>query len=75
MDNNEVTTKELAAMTGETYHTIDHWTTMKLLKVRLRGRKRYYDKNESLKRCKKIRELQNDKFPLDLIARELEKKP
>lgn len=72
--NDEITAKELANMTGETYHTIDHWTDMRLLKVkRIRGRKRYYDKQESIRRCKKIRDLQNQKYGLELIAKELEK--
>lgn len=73
-NSNEITAKALADITGETYHTIDHWTDMRLLKVkRIHGRKRYYDKQDSIKRCKKIRELQNQKYGLELIARELEK--
>jgi DNA-binding transcriptional MerR regulator len=72
--NNEITAKELARLTGETYHTIDHWTDMRILKVkRIHGRKRYYDREESTKRCKKIRELQNQKYGLELIGRELER--
>ncbi len=73
-NDTEVTAKELADLTGETYFTIDHWTDMRLLRAkRIHGRKRYYDKQESTKRCKKIRELQNQKYGLELISKELEK--
>lgn len=73
-NDNKITAKELADLTSETYHTIDHWTKMQLLKVvEIRKRTRYYNKEESIKRCKKIRELQNQKYGLELIAKELEK--
>jgi DNA-binding transcriptional MerR regulator len=68
----EITAKQLAEITGEKYHTINLWTTMKLLPIkRTHGRIRYYDRTDSVRRCEKIRELQNERYTLDLIGRQL----
>ncbi len=69
-----ITAKELAELAGEKYHTIDHWTSMGLLKPRIKGRTRYYEKEKSVIICKKIRELQNQRMQLELIAKEIDKK-
>ncbi len=70
-NNDLITAKALATLVKETYHTIDHWTSMGLLKPRIKGRTRYYEKEHSMVICKKIRELQNRKMPLELIAQEI----
>jgi DNA-binding transcriptional MerR regulator len=73
-NNDLVTAKGLAELVDETYHTIDHWCSMGLLKpARIKGRTRYFEIRKSVAMCKKIRELQNQKIPLELIAKEMNK--
>lgn len=73
-NNDLITAKALATLVEETYHTIDHWTSMRLLKPKIKGRTRYYEKDNSMVICKRIRELQNRRMPLELIAQEIAKK-
>jgi DNA-binding transcriptional MerR regulator len=70
-NNNGITARELAAVTDETYHTIDHWTDKGLLPNKRRGSKRYYDPSESKERCKEIRRLQEQGLTLPQILKEL----
>ena len=71
--NNQVTAKKLAAVTKLPYSTIDHWSSEGLLPYTRIGSRRMYDLEESVRRCKRIRELQADELPLKLIKRELSK--
>jgi DNA-binding transcriptional MerR regulator len=73
--NGEVylTTKELAEVAAEPYDTIDHWSGEDLLEYRLLGRNRFYVKDVNLKRCKRIRELQNDGHTLRAIKKQFRK--
>lgn len=74
-NNDLVTAKKLADLAEETYHTIDHWSSMGLLKpAKIKGRTRYFEKVKSMIICRKIRELQNQRMPLELIAKEIVKK-
>lgn len=69
-----ISAKQLAELTNEMYHTIDYWTDMKLLSVKRRkGRNRYYEKDSSIETCRKIRELQNEGYSIDLIFRNFAK--
>ena len=68
-----ITAKELVEITREPYNTINYWSTLQLLKSKKRGRTRYFDKEDSLRRCKKIREFQGKNYPLQLIKQELDK--
>lgn len=68
-----ITAKKLAVITGEPYNTIHYWATLGLLKSRKRGRTRNFEKDGSIRKCKKIRELQEKNYPLQLIKQELDK--
>ena len=58
---------KLAEESGEEYHTIDFWTGRRLLIVsQRRGKERFYRKEESLKRIKRIRELQSQEPPCSI---------
>ncbi|MBI5676840.1 MAG: MerR family transcriptional regulator [Nitrospirae bacterium] len=72
-NNDLISAKTLSTLVKETYHTIDHWTSMGLLKPKIKGRTRYYEKENSMVICNRIRELQNRKMPLELIAQEIAK--
>lgn len=65
--SNTVSTQELADAVEEEYNTIDHWTSFGLLPCRRRGRRRLYTKDDSIRRCKQIRELQEDGHSLATI--------
>lgn len=64
---NLISARELAEAADEEYNTIDHWTTLSLLPCLRRGRKRLYSKEDSLHRCKRIRDLQNQGHTLITI--------
>lgn len=66
-----VSTKELADAAGESYDTIDHWSGQELLIFRKKGRNRLYPLDRNLARCKLIRELQSEDYPLAIIRKEL----
>ena len=65
----DVTAQALAERCGETYDTINHWARMRLLPYKKRGRSRLFSAAESERRCRKIRELQNDDCNLAAIRR------
>ena len=62
-----VSAQELARRVGEPYDTVDHWAGEGLLPYRRRGRTRLFPVNENLKRCRKIRELQDSGHSLVTI--------
>jgi DNA-binding transcriptional MerR regulator len=72
--NNLVTAKRLAAVTKESYSTIDHWSGEGLLIYRRVGSRRMYDLEENVRRCNRIRELQAEELSLKLIKKELSNK-
>ncbi|HEC92044.1 MAG TPA: MerR family transcriptional regulator [Candidatus Atribacteria bacterium] len=72
-ENKYITTKKLAELANENYGTIDYWTKMDILPVSYKkGRTRYYDKEISLAIIKRIRELQNEDFPIKLIRKKIQ---
>ena len=66
-----ITAQELAGRANEPYDTIDHWAGQELLRFSRRGRRRLFDAAESLKRCRKIRAMQNQGHSLTTIKRAL----
>jgi len=67
----EITAQVLAERCGETYDTVNHWARMRLLPYKKRGRTRLFVAADSEKRCRRIRELQNDDCNLAAIRRML----
>jgi DNA-binding transcriptional MerR regulator len=67
-----ITAQELADACDERLAAINHWTTIGLLNVVGRdGRTRLYDRQKSIARCAKIRELQNKGYLLGNIRDQL----
>jgi DNA-binding transcriptional MerR regulator len=67
----EVTAQELARRCGESYETVNHWARMELLPCKRRGRRRLFAFEVCEKRCRRIRELQNEGLNLVAIRRML----
>ena len=57
--NEMIYARQLADRADETYDTIDHWASQELLVFERRGRTRLFSAKQMLRRCKRIRELQN----------------
>ena len=68
-----ITAKELAKAAQEPYATIDYWSGEDLLEYRLFGRNRFYPKDVTLRRCKQIRDLQDDGLTLRAIKKQFRK--
>ena len=69
--DDEITAQALAKRCGETYDTVNHWARMGLLPYKKRGRARLFLASDSEKRCRRIRELQNEDCNLGAIRRML----
>src|SRR6056297_2700390 len=73
-NNGLLTAKQLSRLSGESYRTIDFYSNQGLLRVSgRRGRIRLYREDETMKRIKNIRKLQDKGYPLTLIKENLEK--
>jgi len=73
-----VTAKELAQILDPelriTVPTINHWTNLGILPIGRRiGRIRYFPKQPSASIVKRVRELQNQNYPLEVIAQTIKK--
>ena len=66
-----ITAQELAKRCGEPYDTVNHWTRAGLLPCKRRGRTRTFPAADSLRRCRRIRELQNEELNLAAIRKVL----
>ena len=74
MQNNLITIKEIAEKFNVTSHTINHYTNLGLLKVVMKNRnKRLYDVNEVTHRLRTVSNLISEGYPLQLIAKKLNK--
>ena len=70
-DDREVLAKDLAKIAKLTYHTVDHWSSEKLLVFRRVGRTRFFPLKENLDRIGKIQALQQEGVSIPGIQREL----
>ena len=74
MQNNLITIKEIAEKFNITPYTINHYTNLGLLKVVMKNKnKRLYDVNEVTHRLRTIANLMSEGYPLQLIAKKLNK--
>lgn len=74
MHNNCITIKEISKKFGITPYTINHYTNLGLLKVVIKNKnKRLYDENEVTYRLKMVSNLMAEGYPLQLIAKRLNK--
>ena len=74
MQNNLITIKEIAEKFNITPYTINHYTNLGLLKVVMKNKnKRLYDANEVTHRLRTIANLMSEGYPLQLIAKKLNK--
>lgn len=65
--NDMISARQLAEQSGESYDTIDHWASQDLLVFKRRGRTRLFSPKENLRRCQRIRELQDGGHSLTTI--------
>lgn len=79
--NNLLTAKDLVNALGAidpdlrvTVHAINHWINLGILPIKRRiGRTRYFSKECALAVARRIRDLQNENLPLNVIARTIKK--
>ena len=72
--DNLISTTTIVEQYGLPYSTVNHYTVIGLLPVEGRERnKRLYDEEAVRERLLKIKELQNEGYPLRLIQKEIEK--
>ena len=74
MDQNLVTTQDLAKLLDISGATVNYYTNLGLLRIKDRkGNVRLYDKNSSKKLYDQIREMRRQGYPLRIIQERLQK--
>ena len=65
-----VSAKEIAEELGISYQTLNYYTNIGLLRVaRRRGNSRQYDEEDAKKRFSHINQMQDEGYPLKVIAK------
>lgn len=72
MEKKIINAKEIVKKFSIPYHTVNYYTTIGLLPVLSKvGNQRMYDENEVAERLKKISDLAQEGYPLNLIRKKL----